>query len=124
MNILKSGYFYISLTISFTVMGQLLIKMGVARVFASFTDPPSVARLVSRAFFQPAVVGGLVCAFFAAIAWFPAIARLPISIAYPFMALPIVLVLLLAPVCFGEQVGLNQWLGIVFVAAGLWLSTR
>lgn len=124
MNILNSGYFYVSLTIAFTVMGQLLIKVGVARAIATLTGPPSLARLVSGALLQPAVIGGLACAFLAAIAWFPAISRLPISIAYPFMALPIVLVLLLAPFCFGEQVGLNQWLGIVFVSAGLWLATR
>ena len=124
MNIARSGYFFILVTVVCTVIGQLLVKAGVARVFASFSDPPSLARLITASIFHPAVFGGLCCAFVAAIAWFPAISRLPISTAYPFMALPIVLVLLLSPLCFGEHVGLNQWLGILVVSFGLWLAAR
>jgi drug/metabolite transporter (DMT)-like permease len=124
MSIVRSGYFYILVTVVFTVIGQLLVKVGVARVFASFHQPPSFVRLIGASILHPAVLGGLGCAFVAAIAWFPAISRLPISTAYPFMALPIVLVLLLSPLCFGEHVGLNQWLGILVVSFGLWLASR
>ena len=124
MNLLKSGYFYILITITFTVIGQLLIKAGIAKVTSSFNHPPRLAQLVSGGLLQPIVLCGLICAFVAAVAWFPAVSRLPLSVAYPFMALPIVLVLLLTPVCFGERVMINQWLGVIIVSFGLWMAAR
>jgi len=124
MNFLKSGYFYIFITIAFTVIGQLLVKAGMAGVIASFSQTPKLAPLIFAGLLRPAVLAGLGCAFVAAVAWFPAISRLPISVAYPFMALPIVLVLLLAPLCFGERVLVNQWIGVSVVSFGLWLASR
>jgi drug/metabolite transporter (DMT)-like permease len=124
MNVIRSGYLYIFVTIAFTVIGQLLVKTGVSKVFASFDGAPSLSRLIVSALLNPAVIGGLVCAFIAAVSWFPAVSKLPISVAYPFMALPIVLVLFLAPLCFGERVSPNQWVGVIIVSLGLWLAAR
>ncbi len=118
------GYIFISFTIILTVIGQLLVKLGMSQVTDSFDHIPRLSVLVRASFAQPAVLAGLACAVLAAVAWFPAVSRLPISAAYPFMALPIVLVLLLAPICFGERVSLNQWLGVAVVSFGLWLGTR
>ncbi len=124
MRLLKSGYFYIFVTITFTVMGQLLIKAGMSKVTASFNQTPRLVALITGGLLHPIVLAGLVCAFVAAIAWFPAVSRLPISVAYPFMALPIMLVLVLAPACFGERVTVNQWLGVLIVSLGLWVGAR
>jgi drug/metabolite transporter (DMT)-like permease len=124
MNLLKSGYFYIFVTITFTVIGQLLIKAGMMRVTSSFSKAPRLVPLIVGGLLQPIVLSGLACAFLAAVAWFPAVSRLPMSVAYPFMALPIVLVLLLTPLCFGERVTLNQWLGVCIVSLGLWVAAR
>jgi drug/metabolite transporter (DMT)-like permease len=121
---MKSGYFFISLTVAFTVIGQLLVKAGVAKVLSTSAEPLALSRLIVAALLNPAVISGLICALIAAISWFPAVSRLPISVAYPFMALSIVLVLFLAPLCFGERVGLNQWMGVVLVSFGLWLASR
>ncbi len=124
MNLLKSGYFYIFVTILFTVTGQLLVKAGMSKVTASFAQSPRLGPLVIGGLSQPLVLAGLACAFVAAVAWFPAVSRLPISVAYPFMALPIVLVLVLAPLCFGERVAIYQWLGVGIVSFGLWVAAR
>jgi drug/metabolite transporter (DMT)-like permease len=124
MNLFKSGYLYIFVTVIFTVTGQLLIKAGVSKVTSSFSEPPPLLLLVLAAFLNPFVIGGLASALMAAVAWFPAVSRLPISVAYPFLALPMVLVLLLAPLLFGERVSINQWLGVGVVSIGLWLAAR
>lgn len=124
MKPVNPGYLYIFITIILTVLGQLLVKLGMSRVAGSFEGLPRLSVLIRAGFLQPAVVAGLACAVLAAVAWFPAISRLPISVAYPFMALPIVLVLSLAPILFGEKVALNQWLGVVVVSLGLWLGAR
>ena len=124
MNGFTSGYFYIAITISFTVLGQLLVKAGMTKAASSIVSHPGLGSLIVAGFLQLQVLAGLVCALLAAIAWFPAISRLPISVAYPFMALPIVLVLSLAPLCFGERVTANQWVGVIVVSFGLWLAAR
>lgn len=124
MKAINSGYFYILVTITFTVIGQLLVKAGMLRVASSLSQSPPFLSMVFTAFLESLVVAGLACAVLAAVSWFPAVARLPISIAYPFMALSIVLVLALAPICFGERVSLNQWIGVILVSCGLWLATH
>jgi len=121
---MSSGYFFIFLTITFTVLGQLCVKFGMSKVVSPMEQSRGLLGIVIGGFLQPWVLTGLVCAGLAAVSWFPAISRLPISVAYPFMALPIVLVLLLAPICFAEQVTLNQWLGVLIVSFGLWLAAR
>ncbi len=124
MNAPTSGYFYIALTIGFTVVGQLLVKAGMTKAATSVVSHPGLGSLIAAGFLQIQVLAGLVCALLAAVAWFPAISRLPISVAYPFMALPIVLVLSLAPIFFAEKIMLNQWLGVVIVSFGLWIAAR
>lgn len=124
MKVISSGYSYIFLTVTFTVIGQLLVKAGMLRVTSSLAQGPQFVSVVFTAFSEPLVVSGLACAVLAAVSWFPAVARLPISIAYPFMALPIVLVLALAPICFGERVSVNQWVGVTLVSCGIWLATH
>ena len=124
MRVINSGYLYILLTVTFTVIGQLLVKAGMLRVTSSFNQSPQFLSMVLGAFSEPLVMSGLACAVLAAVSWFPAVARLPISIAYPFMAFSIVLVLALAPICFGERVTVNQWIGVILVSCGLWLATQ
>lgn len=124
MKNVNAGYLYIFVTITFTVIGQLLVKLGMSRVASSFGHVPKLSSVIAAGFLQPAVIAGLGCAALAAVAWFPAISRLPISVAYPFMALPIVLVLLLAPICFSERVTVNQWIGVIVVTLGLWWGSR
>ena len=124
MKHINTGYLYIGLTITFTVLGQLLVKAGMSKVAASHDQFSRWSSVITAGFLQPAVVAGLACAVVAAMAWFPALMRLPISVAYPFMALPIVLVLLLAPLFFAERVTINQWMGVAVVSFGLWLGAR
>jgi len=124
MKTTNSGYAYIMVTVTFTVIGQLLVKAGMLRVTSSLSQGSQFLPIIRTAFLEPLVVSGLACAVLAAVSWFPAVARLPISIAYPFMALSIVLVLALAPICFSERVSVNQWIGVILVSGGLWLATR
>lgn len=124
MTLLKSGYFYLLLTIVFTVTGQLVMKWGVSRLGQGPQDLPGGVKFIISALLHPGVMGGLLCAFAAAVSWMLVLPKLPLSVAYPFMALPIVLVLALTPVFFRETVTLNQWLGVGVVALGLWVTTR
>jgi multidrug transporter EmrE-like cation transporter len=114
----------IALTIAFTVAGQLLVKHGVLQVGSAPDKGGHLAGFLVRAFTNPLVIAGLVCAVVAAIAWTMALSRADLGYAYPFMGLAIVLVLALTPLVFGEHVPINRWVGVAIVCIGLWVASR
>lgn len=117
------GLFFIALTILFTVAGQLLVKKGTGIVGAAPAQLSILPRYLLTVFSNLEVVLGLGSAVLAAACWTVAVSRTALSVAYPFMALAIVLVLALSTVSFGEQVNLRQWMGVAIVCAGLLIAS-
>ena len=115
---------FIFLTIALTVAGQLLVKQGMLAVGKAPNDPKALPVFLLRAAFHPAVFFGLSSAVLAAFCWMGALSKCDLSFAYPFMALAIVLVLVLTPALFGEQVTARQWFGVALVCVGLWFASR
>ena len=120
----KSAFLFIVLTIIGTVAGQLLVKHGMSQLGKAPTGFWDLGRFLARSLVQPYNFLGLTCAFAAALSWMTAVSQCPLSIAYPFMILSVVLVLALTPVVFGETVFLRQWVGVGIVFLGLWIATR
>ena len=91
------------------VVGQLLLKTGAARtgdgVLAQFLDPFTL--------------GGLAAYGLGAIFYILAIKRIPISIAFPSVALSYVLVAIAAHLLWQEALGWQQFAGIGLIAAGI-----
>jgi multidrug transporter EmrE-like cation transporter len=115
------GFFFVALTILFTVIGQVLVKFGMLEVSGK---GGMMLQLIGRALTNWQVLGGLACAAVAAVCWMLALARLELSLAYPFMGLAIVLVLVVSPFLLREQVSLARWVGVFVVCLGLWLASR
>lgn len=118
------GLLFIALTIAFTVAGQLAVKKGMLQVGSSPTEIGALPRFVVRAFTNPFVVIGLVCAVAAALTWVVAVSRADLSVAYPFLALATVLVLVFSGLVFGEAVPVQRWIGVLVVVLGLIIATR
>ena len=112
------------LTVLFSVAGQMLIKQGVLQVGVSPTTIGGLPAFLWRAFSDLHVILGLTCALLAAAAWVTALARTDLSLAYPFMGLTIVLVLVLSGIAFNERVPVTRWLGAIVVCFGIWLASR
>ncbi len=118
------AWLFIALTVLFTVVGQLLVKIGLGGFAAVNSGSGQIVQYLIRAFTTPSVVAGLACAGIAAACWTLAIGRAPLSVAYPFMALAIVLVLALSPLVIGETVPPQRWLGVLVVCLGLVIAAR
>lgn len=112
------------LTITFTIVGQLLIKRGMLQVGVGPERLVLLPRFVLKAFANPNVLLGLGFAAVAAACWTVAIARLELSVAYPFLGLQLVLLLLLSSAFFGEAVPLQRWIGVLIVCLGLYVASR
>ena len=91
------------------VTGQLLLKTGVERS----------AEGVLAQFLDPFTLGGLAAYGLAAIFYILAIKRIPVSIAFPSVALSYVLVAIAAHLLWQEPLGWQQFAGIGLIAAGI-----
>ena len=97
--------------------GQLLLKHGMTGVAAT------VARdggpLLVKAATSPWVIGGLAVFGISALAWLTTLSRVPLSVAYPFNAIGLLIVIGSSVVVLHERVTLLAWIGAILVAGGL-----
>ena len=118
------GLLFVFLTVAFTVAGQLLVKQGMLEVGRSPGEIELLPPFIWRALTNVKVVLGLSCAVMAALSWIVAVSLSPLSFAYPFMGLAIVLVLALSQPLFDEHISAVRWLGVVLVCAGVWVAAQ
>jgi multidrug transporter EmrE-like cation transporter len=117
------SYLFIALTIAFTVAGQLIVKWGMSSVGAR-PEGLDIAHYMLRVLLNPGFILGMSCAVVAAVCWALTLTVTPISFAYPFTTLGLVLVMLLSGLIFGETVPANRWIGVVVVIAGVIIAAR
>jgi small multidrug resistance pump len=90
------------------VLGQLLLKTGSDRADGFVAQ-----------FLNPFTIAGLAAYGVGAIAYIIAIKRIPISIAFPSVALSYVLVAVAAHFLWQETLGWQQMTGIALIASGI-----
>jgi drug/metabolite transporter (DMT)-like permease len=107
------------------VSGQLVLKIGMTqfgRIGAdALAEPMTVAW---RVLTNPLVMLGLGCYALGAIFWLTVLSRVPLSLAYPTLALTYVAIPLLAWLLLGESISLLRWAGIGVICAGVLLVVR
>jgi drug/metabolite transporter (DMT)-like permease len=115
------GLLCVAVTICFTIASQLLIKHGVTSLQSSPTQLRQVPVFILRAFTHPLVMLGLCCSVVSMASWMMALSKLKLSMAYPFLGLATVLVLVCSSLIIGESIPLLRWVGVGVVCLGLWL---
>lgn len=117
------SYFYIAMTIALTVYGQLILKWRVG-IFMIDVAPPYTIPQGIRLLLNPWVISAFAAAFGASLFWMAAISRLPISKAYPFMALNFVFVMALAVFLFNESLSQQKVAGTALIVLGVLVLSR
>jgi undecaprenyl phosphate-alpha-L-ara4N flippase subunit ArnE len=97
--------------------GQVMLKHGMQIASARAAD--SGGSLALRAATSPWVLLGLVVFGVSAVAWLAALARVPLSVAYPFNALGYIVILTASVVLLHERANLLTWVGSLMVVSGL-----
>lgn len=115
------GYVFVVLTVALTVAGQLLIKAQVALAGPLPATVAGQAGYVLSLLARPQVLAGLAMAFAAALSWMLALTRLPLSRAYPFTALSLVLVVACGAWLFAEPIGPARIAGVALICLGVLL---
>jgi len=97
--------------------GQVMLKHGMRIASARAAD--SGGSLALRAATSPWVLLGLVVFGVSAVAWLAALARVPLSVAYPFNALGYLVILTASIVLLHERASVLTWVGTAMVVSGL-----
>lgn len=103
------------LAISLGAAGQVLLKSGVTQL----GDRPAVSIVLRSIFTNIRVFGGFSCYAVSSLFYLFALSRLPLSYAYPLIALSYVIVTVLAWRLLGERVPLGRIAGLGIILAGV-----
>jgi len=107
--------FYVALYVSVFLGagGQMLLKWGVSHH----------ERLITL-LMDPFLMLGLSCYFIAALFYIYALREIPLSVAFPSVALSYVLVAYSAHYCFGEPIGMLKWIAMALILSGVMLLIK
>ena len=103
---------------------QLLLKMGTNRAgnleFSLGAAFETGVKIISE---WPFLLG---FAFYgiSVVVWIAALARVPVTVAYPMLSIGYVVNALIARYWLGEQLSMTGWTGIAFICFGVWLVAR
>lgn len=122
--VIVNSYFYIALTILFTCYGQLVFKWRIARYGALPDGLIDKLLFLASLFYDPFILTGFLAAFVASLCWMAAITKLPLSHAYPFMALSFAVVLVGSSIFFHETISWPKIIGVLFIVAGIAVGAR
>lgn len=108
------------ISVVFAVAGQLTLKAAMNRIGRiGGAEVSQAGDTLARAVKEPVLWLGLILFGISALFWLVVLSRVPLSIAYPFVGISYILIVLLARVVLNEHVPLMRWLGVVVVAAGI-----
>lgn len=112
------------IAISFTVIGEMLLKLGMNQVgHLDLTGWHAISQLF-RTFTTPAVLAGFVLIFGGSLFWLSVISKVNLSWAYPMLSMSYVIVVFLSALLFNEQVTSWRIAGVLTIIAGVFMVYR
>ncbi|MDN5836061.1 MAG: EamA family transporter [Nitrosospira sp.] len=118
------SYFYIFLTIIFTVYGQIVLKWQVIGAGDFPEDYSDKLLFIMRLLLNPWVISGFLAAFLASLTWMAAMTKLELSHAYPFMSLNFVFVIILSSLLFQETITPPKIVGLSLIILGIVVGSK
>lgn len=99
---------------------QIILKKGmIAPGMQSSLQSGDLMAIALAIITSPLVIGGLFCFGLSAIVWLFVLSKVPLSSAYPFVALGIVVTVAAGMTMFGETVGVAKAIGVGFIVLGI-----
>lgn len=120
-------YFQILQLVSFTLimsLGQILFKKTAISIALSSNEGLGLMDVMLKALSVPWLYMALCVYAVATIFWLYILQRIPLTLAYPFSALAMVLVPIIAVYLFGERLTGSYWIGVIFIFTGIIIIAR
>ena len=123
------GYIQITQLICFALLmslGQILFKKTALSISSKFegNQAPNLIEGLTSAMTLPWLYLALTVYAFATVFWLYILQRMPLSLAYPFSALAMVIVPIVSIVIFKEQLQSNYWLGSACIILGVIIISK
>ena len=110
-------------SVTLTAFAQLALKLSSTR-HVTPAESSALLRSLIEQFMNPWTIAGMVAYGLSFVLWILALREVPLTIAYPFMGLTLVLVAILGVVVLGETLSVAKLGGMGLVCAGLVLIAR
>ncbi|MCL6706841.1 SMR family transporter [Pseudomonas sp. R2.Fl] len=115
------NYLLILISVCLSAFSQVILRYGmtrpaIAEALAGSSSFPSTLLTIAK---SPFVIGGLACYGFGAILWLFVLSKIPVSFAYPFVSLGIVLTTITGVVVLRESISLTSAFGVMLVIGGI-----
>jgi multidrug transporter EmrE-like cation transporter len=123
-DIMNRNFLYVFGCVAFTVYGQLVLKWRLMHKGDLPVEFWAKLAFLFRALLDPYVLSGFAAAFIASIFWMAAITKIDITVAYPFMSLAFILVLLFSALLFNEPITVGKVLGLALICAGILVTAK
>ncbi|WP_095497860.1 EamA family transporter [Paraferrimonas haliotis] len=105
---------WLVLSIACTCMGQVAQKLAVQRIQQLESGSTLAQKLL-----QPWLLAAIALLGLGAVFWLLVLQSWPVGIAYPFLALNFIVMLVIAKWLFNEQVTARRWLGALLISVGV-----
>lgn len=117
-------YLLILVSVSLSAIAQTLFRIGMTRadVAHALREPAGFAAVARAVVLSPYIWAGLFAYGLGTLLWLLVLSRIPVSLAYPFVALGIILTTLSGMLLLGEQVSRLSIMGIGLIAVGIVLA--
>lgn len=107
-------------SVGFAIGGQLTLKSAMDNIGRIGSKEVSDAgQTIMRAAKEPRLWVGLVLFGISAIFWLVVLSRVPLSVAYPFVGISYVLIVVFSRFFLNEHVPATRWVGVLIVALGI-----
>ena len=112
--------FLILISVAFAATGQITLKVGMNKVGAvNIGTYSQVVEGIAKIITTPMVILGLLFYVLAASLWLVVLSRVPLSLAYPMVALGYVIVVFLSWIALKEVVPPSRWIGLAIICLGV-----
>ncbi len=111
----------IVVSVCLSAFAQTLFRIGMTRpdVQAALAPSGEGMGIIRILILSPYLWGGLAAYGFGTLLWLSVLSKVPVSFAYPFVALGIVITTLSGTLILGEQISRLSMLGIAITALGI-----
>lgn len=111
-------------SVSMSSAAQIFLKHGMASPSMQSALQQGGIAVCMAVLTNLHILGGLTLYALGAVVWLGVLARIDVSVAYPFVALGFILTMILAALTLGETIGTLRIAGTILIAAGAVLVTR
>jgi multidrug transporter EmrE-like cation transporter len=108
------------ISVGFAVVGQVTLKAAMNRIGRiGSAEVAAAGDTIARALKEPRLWLGLTLFGISSVFWMIVLSRVPLSVAYPFVGISYIVIVLAARFALHEQVPAMRWIGVLVVAAGI-----